>query len=370
MVKRQQERYNIQSVYIHIPFCKSICSYCDFCKMCYNEKMVDKYLNSLKYEIESSYKGDLINTIYIGGGTPSSLNRNQLEKLFMLTNRFNMNKELEFTIEANIGDIDEDFLDICKRNKINRLSIGIETINEKFYKFLNRYNDRKDIIEKINLCKKYFENINIDLMYAFPEQTLDDLKIDLDFFKELDVTHISIYSLIIEKNTKIYIDKIENIDEELESQMYYYIIDYLGNLGYKHYEISNFSKIGTESKHNLNYWNNNNYYGFGLGASGYIDNVRYSNTRSINNYIKHNFIYEKEELDEKTIMSEEIICGLRKREGISKSIFQKKYKIDIRDVFNIDKLVEKKLLIESSDRIYIPKDKLYIQNSILLYFVD
>lgn len=359
----------MKSAYIHIPFCKNICSYCDFCKMFYNEKLVYNYLDSLENEIISKYKGELLKTLYIGGGTPSCLNLSQLEKLFSITNKFNLDNDYEFTIELNISDITKEKLLLIKENRVNRLSIGIETINDKFFTLINRYNNKKDIIEKIDLCKKYFTNINIDLMYAFPGEVMKDLKNDLDFFRKLDVNHISIYSLILEKNTKLYIDKVKPISDVLESNMYYYIIDYLTNIGYNHYEISNFSKVGYESLHNLNYWNNEYYYGFGLGASGYIDDLRYSNTRSINNYILGKYLLESDYIDKKTKMEEELICGLRKINGISKKRFREKFECDIRDVFDIDSLINKNELIEEEDKIYIPHDKLYISNNILVNFI-
>ena len=198
---------------------------------------------------------------------------------------------------------------------------------------------------------------------------MKDLEKDLDFFRKLDVNHISIYSLILEKNTKLYIDKVDPISDILESNMYYYIIDYLTNIGYNHYEISNFSKVGYESLHNLNYWNNEYYYGFGLGASGYIDDLRYSNTRSINNYILGKYLLESDYIDKKTKMEEELICGLRKTNGISKKRFRDKFECDIRDVFDIDSLINKNELIEEEDKIYIPHDKLYISNNILVNFI-
>ena len=224
----------MKSLYIHIPFCKSICSYCDFAKMFYNENLALSYLDELSNEVNNNYKQDMLETIYIGGGTPSILSKKELNKLFYITNKLNIEPNYEFTIEANIADINEEFLSLCKSNKVNRLSIGIETINDKFYKLLNRENNIEDIKNKILLAKKYFSNINIDLMYAFPNETMEDLKCDLDFFKSLDVEHISIYSLIIEENTKLYIDGIKPISEELDREMYYYIIDYLENIGYKH----------------------------------------------------------------------------------------------------------------------------------------
>lgn len=357
------------SVYIHIPFCKNICSYCDFCKMYYESDIADKYLKELKQEIDKNYNGEKVKSLYIGGGTPSCLNNNQLTELFSLTKIFDLSNDYEYTIEANINDITEDFLKICYNSGVNRLSIGIETVNEKFFKFLNRYNDKKIVREKINLAKQFFNNINVDLMYGFYKQTLSDLKMDLDYIYSLDIQHISIYSLIIEKHTKLFIDNVKKINEELESKMYYYVIKYLKDLGYIHYEISNFSKDGYSSIHNLCYWNNDNYYGFGLGASGYTNSVRYKNTKSITNYLKGNYVLEKEKIDEQTKMEEEMICGLRKIKGVSVKDFYKKYNKNIKDVFNIDKLIEQKMLVEKNGYIFIPENKLYVSNSILINFI-
>lgn len=358
----------MNSVYIHIPFCKSICSYCDFCKMVYNEDFSKKYLESLEKET-SLYKNEILKTIYIGGGTPSCLKLNDFNRLFDIVSKFRFNKNYEFTVEFNIDDIEEEKLLIAYKNGVNRLSIGIETINEKFFSLINRYNDVNIIKEKIKLCKKYFKNINIDLMYGFPGESIEDLLRDLNFVLELDIQHISIYSLILEKNTKLYIDKVKPISSELESDMYYLIIDYLEKNGYYHYEISNFSKKGFESLHNLNYWNNNEYYGFGLGASGYIDGIRYTNTKSLNNYIKGNYTLDKEVITINKKIEEELICGLRKTKGISKTKFKEKFGVDIRTVFDIDRLIEKNLLKEREDYIFIPKEKLYISNSILVDFI-
>ena len=361
--------YPVSSVYIHIPFCKTICSYCDFCKMYYNKGLVDKYLIALKNEIKANYKGELIKTIYIGGGSPSCLNLDELNILKDIIKMFNLDKELEFTIEINVNDINENKLLKYKDLGVNRISIGVETINKKFLKLLNRIHSEEDVINKINLTKKYFSNINVDFMYGFYNQTISGLEKDLRFLNSLKVNHISMYSLILEQNTKLYIDKYKSLDEEIESKMYYYIIDYLESLGFKHYEISNFSKAGYESKHNLVYWNNERYYGFGLGASGYIDNIRYTNTRSINNYLKVNYILEKDIINEKIAMENEMILGLRKIEGVNKSKFFNKFGKRIEEVFNIDYLIKNKLLIDKNDYIYIPKDKLYIENSILINFV-
>ena len=359
----------VDSVYIHIPFCNTICSYCDFCKIFYDKKYISKYLDSLEKEIKDNYKNELIKTIYIGGGSPSSLDIQELNRLLDIIKIFNLDKDYEFTIELNVNDITKEKLELLKYNKVNRISIGIETINDKFYKLLNRYNDKDTIIKNISLVKDYFNNINLDLMYAFPNETMEDLNKDLEFITSLNPTHLSIYSLIIEEHTKIFIDKIKPLDEELESSMYYNIIKYLKALGYNHYEISNFSINGYESIHNLSYWNNKEYYGFGMGASGYINGTRYNNTRSINKYLNGEYRSSFEEVDINTNMENELIFGLRKIDGVDKELFKNKYSKSIEEVFNIKDLIDKKLLIDDGKRIYIPEDKLYISNSILINFI-
>ena len=360
-----------KSVYIHIPFCDSICSYCDFCKFIKNDEWIDKYLNSLENEIKTKYKGEKLETIYIGGGTPSCLNIEQLNKLFNIIKIFNKSTNIEFTFECNIENITEDKLNVLYNNGVNRLSIGIQTFNEKYLAFLNRNHTKKDIIEKINLAKNIgFKNINIDLIYALHNQTLEELNEDIEEFLKLDITHISTYSLIIEPNTKVYIDNIENIDEELDYEMYKLICNKLKDNRYNHYEISNFSKEGYESKHNLTYWNNNEYYGFGLGASGYIDNIRYDNTRSFNKYLKGEYIKESHILDLKEKIENEFILGFRKLKGINKKEFKNKYNKDIKNIEVVNKLLGENKLLQDEKNIYINPNYIYVSNDILVEFIN
>ena len=280
----------VKSVYIHIPFCKNICTYCDFCKMYYNENWIDKYLESLDNEIKENYKNEKISTLYLGGGTPSCLPVIYLKKLFKIIDKINLDNNYEFTIECNIEDITEEKLKLFTLNKVNRLSIGIQSFNNKILKYLGR-NYNSDIIDKkIKLAKKYFDNINIDLIYAVKNQTIKDLKDDIDRFLKLDISHISCYSLMIENNTILSNNNEKYIDEDLDRNMYDLICGKLKEK-YNHYEISNFAKKGYESKHNLSYWNNNEYYGFGLSASGYINNIRYTNTKNLSKYILN--IYDR-----------------------------------------------------------------------------
>lgn len=357
----------MKSVYIHIPFCDTICSYCDFCKIYYNKNLVDKYLDALKKEIYNSYHNEIIETIYIGGGTPSSLDVLELKKLLDITKIFKTNN-LEFTIECNIENITEEKIKLFKSYGVNRISVGIQTFNAKYIKFLNRNHSKKEVFKKISMIKKYIENINVDLMYALPNQTLEELKIDIDYVLSLNIKHISTYSLIIEKHTKLYNQKIKNIDEELDFQMYELIKKKLKD--YNHYEISNFSKEGFSSRHNLTYWNNDNYYGFGLGASGYIKNVRYTNIRNISKYIKGECILEKQNLSYNETVENAFILGFRKICGISIKEFNNKYNLDVLSLPIIKELVKNKDLIKKDNNLKINSSKIYTENDILFKFLD
>lgn len=360
----------IKNCYVHVPFCVKICSYCDFCKNYYDEQVVSNYLDALKMEIKNNYKGEVLNTLYIGGGTPSCLSRDNLKELFKILRTFKLSKDYEFTFECNFEDITEELLSFLKENRVNRLSIGIQSFNKKYEKLLNRIIDKEKMIKNVNLSKSYFDNVNVDLMYALPNESINDLKEDLTNIIKLDVAHVSTYALIIENHTKLKIDKIKETNEDLQNEMYYEIIKELSKNGYKHYEISNFAKAGYESKHNLTYWNNERYYGFGAGASGFVENKRYDNTKSIKNYISGKTIVYEEILDKKTLMKDEVMLNLRKTSGINKSSFKKKYGLSFNDAFNYKDLVLKGLLNEKEENVFIPFDKLFVSNEIIIMLLD
>ena len=357
----------MKSAYIHIPFCNQICSYCDFPKVYYNNCFIDKYLNALSNEIKKYYKDEELDTIYIGGGTPSSLNVDELKKLLDSLSILKKSKDIEYTIECNLDSLTIDKLMIFKEYGINRLSIGVQTFNESLLKYLNRNKANIDIIKKAKDLG--FNNINIDLIYAIPGETLDDLKNDLNEFIKLDIKHISTYSLIIEPNTLLGINNTKSIDEELDLKMYEYICDYLKKHGFNHYEISNFSLPGYESKHNLKYWNNEHYYGFGMGASSYIENKRITNTKSITKYLNNNYRYDEEVIDKKSDMEYEMILGLRKIKGVNMSYFKDKYGFDIEEIFDIKKLLEEGKLIKENNYLKINEKYIYLSNDILINFI-
>ena len=356
----------LKSCYIHIPFCKNICNYCDFCKNYYDEKLVLSYLKSLQKEIKENYNKEVLSTLYVGGGTPSALSYNALDILFKITGLFNLNDNYEFTFECNYEDITDNLLQKLKDNGVNRISIGIQTFNDKFEKTLGRKINKKEMINKINLTKKYFKNVNLDLMYALPGQTLSDLKNDIKCFINAKVTHVSTYSLMIEEHTKLHVDGVLQINDDIQYKMYKMITKMLSCNGYKHYEISNFSLPGHESKHNLTYWNNLEYYGFGAGASGFIGKIRYDNTKSIFNYIKGITRVYEENIDLVKMIKDKVMLGLRKIEGINKNDFKNRYHLELNDVFSLDEMIKNKMLIETKTNVFIPEKYLFVSNEIIL----
>lgn len=362
---------SVKSAYIHIPFCNSICSYCDFCKIYYNGDIVSRYLKALEKEIKSYYKNEKLNTIYIGGGTPSSLSINELKELFKIIDILKKENNCEITFECNIDSIDFEKLKFLYEKGVNRLSIGIESFNKDIIKYLNRKHTKEEAINKVNLAKKVgFNNINIDLMYAIPIENMDILKEDLKTIISMDVEHISTYSLIIEPHTILYNNKADYIDQDIDFEMYKLICKELKEKNYIHYEISNFAKKGYESRHNIVYWNNMNYYGFGVGASGYINNIRYDNTKSISKYIDGNYVLKKDILNFNTIIENEFILGLRKIKGIRLSEFKEKYGFDVTDIPIVLKLIDEKKLNIKNDYLYIYNNYIYQENDILVEFLD
>jgi len=358
------------SVYIHIPFCKSICTYCDFCKVLYNKEWVVEYLKKLKDEIKDRYMGETIKTIYIGGGTPSALSLKEIEYLLTLTKLLDISELEEFTFECNIEDINEELLELLSKFKVNRLSIGIESFNEENLILMNRKTDYKDTLKKMDLIRsKGFNNVNLDLIYALPGEKMGILKNDIKKILSLKPEHISTYSLMIEDNTFLNYKKVNSVSEEIDALMYEYVCKKLKKEGYNHYEVSNFSKLGYESKHNLVYWNNEEYYGFGCGASGYIAGVRYDNTRSLSKYLNGEINSSDNLLSQESIMEYELILGFRKTSGIKLQDFYDKYKVNMQDVFPIKPLIKNGDLIYKDGYVMINPKKIYLMNEILIKLV-
>ncbi len=334
--------------------------------MYYNDLFFNTYYEKLLREVDiyQDYLNNTFKTIYIGGGSPSSIGINNLEKILKVLD-LKKEEDYEFTVELMPLDITEELLLLLKKYHVNRISIGVETVNPKYQKLIKRVVKKEVLTDKINLAKKYFDNINLDLIYAFKDETLEEVDEDINYLLSIDVEHISTYSLILENNTYLKYVNYQEIDDSISSQMYFYIKQKLEEFGYKHYELSNYAKEKV-SKHNLVYWNNEEYLGLGLSASGYIENIRYTNTRNLD---KYPFVKEEEYLNNKDKMTYFMILGLRKIDGISIKRFKELFNKDIYEVYDIKYLLNKEYLILKDDNLYINPKYLYVSNSILEYFV-
>lgn len=361
----------MKGLYVHIPFCNSICSYCDFPKIIAKDDLKEAYINKLIIELDL-YKNYNVDTIFIGGGTPNSLPLKLLEKLLNKLDEFN-NDVIEYTIELNPELINEDLVKLLSKHKINRVSMGVQTFNEKLLKFLGRKHTKSDIINSLTLLRKYnINNINLDLMFGIPYQTKEDINNDIEQVLSLDIKHISYYCLILEDRTilKYQLDKklIEIPDDDFDADNYYFIKNKLENNGFIHYETSNYSKCGYESIHNLKYWDSKEYIGVGAGASGYLDSYRYDNNRIITKYLE-SCILDKEFISDEEKKKEFFMLGLRKIEGVSIKEYKDRFNSDPFKDFKLDELIKNNLIVKEDDYIKIKSDKLFLANQILIEFV-
>jgi len=368
------------SAYVHIPFCTQICYYCDFSKVFIKNQPVDSYLEHLIEEYDS-YDIKKLRTLYIGGGTPTALSAPQLAFLLeKLTDKLDLSYLEELTIEANPGDLDQEKIAVLKESPVNRVSLGVQTFNDRMLKQIGRSHSEKDIYENIaNLKKAGFDNISIDLIYALPKQTMEDVKTNVAKAIALDIPHMSLYSLILENHTvfmnRMRRGKLPLPKEDLEAEMFEYIIAELEKAGFEHYEISNFSKPGFESRHNLMYWDNAEYYGIGAGASGYVDGVRYKNHGPIRHYLQAveagNARVQEEVLTLKEKMEEEMFLGLRKKSGVSKKRFEEKFGLSFEGQYGsvVAELTEQGLLVADKDIVRMTKQGLFLGDAVAEKFI-
>ena len=327
--------------YLHIPFCKSKCIYCDFNSFAQKDDCIEPYIKAVKKEIEEYAKQNkdvLIKTIYIGGGTPSYIKEKYIKEIIeTIRSNFEIIPNAEITIEINPGTVNRRKLNTYYKAGINRLSIGLQSTNDKLLKQLGRVHDFEDFLETLRLANTIgFSNISADCMIGLPNQTIYDVEETLNVLINLRLTHISVYSLIVEPNTplekKINLGELKLPDEEIERYMYWFAKRKLEENGYLHYEISNFAKPLFRSKHNMDCWNQKEYKGFGVSASSYENEIRYTNISSIEKYVenvqngqfKKNYIVEEKQ-DRETMMKEYMLLGLRKITGVSINQFRKKF---------------------------------------------
>ncbi len=377
-------------IYIHIPFCKQKCFYCDFVSYANQDKYFQKYVQALNKEINNFIDNNEfeVQTIYIGGGTPSLIDAKYIEEILHIFEKRNLLKEVkEVTIEVNPGTVTEEKLRNYKNSGVNRLSIGLQSTEDKILKQIGRIHCYDDFLNTYKMAREVgFKNINVDLMIGLPNQKILDVKNSLEKIIKLEPeppNHISVYSLIVEENTPIEkmleSGELELPDEELERNMYWYVKNFLELNGYKHYEISNFAKLGNESKHNLDCWNQKEYVGFGVAAHSYIDDVRYGNIGNVEEYIKNcengefgkNKVIDEVENDIFSKEKEFMLIGLRKIEGVLIQDFKNKFGENPIFVFKdeLKKLVDENLLIVDFDRIKLTNKGLDLANIVWENFV-
>lgn len=374
-------------LYIHVPFCVKKCNYCDFNSFKLDIISKKTYLEDLKKEMEL-YKSEIgnneeITSIFLGGGTPSILSGDEIKYIFKCINdNFNIKKGAEITIECNPGTLTLEKLQDMKDVGINRLSMGLQATQNNHLEYIGRIHTyeefEKNYKEALNVG---FDNINIDLMYCLPNQSFDDWKESLEKITDLNPTHISAYSLILEEDTELYNmyerKEFRLMDEDTDIDMYEYTIKYLKSKGYNQYEISNYSKDGFECEHNKLYWKCGHYIGIGPGASGYIKNTRYGNLCDLNEY--HKLLMKKERpIDNKEILNiedkieEKIFMGLRMNEGINFDDFKKQFNIDFLERYHkqIKDLSDKHLIRISEENIALTQKGREISNTVFIEFMN
>ncbi len=376
----------IKSAYIHIPFCEHICHYCDFNKVFLHGQPVDEYIQMLQKEMQlqlKAYPTDELDTIFVGGGTPTSLNEQQLALLCeFIDQELPLNKNSgEYTFEANPGDLSREKLEILYHAGVNRLSFGVQSFNDELLQKIGRTHRAKDVYETIKLAKDVgFTNISIDLIYGLPGQTMNDFKDTLVQALALDLPHYSSYSLIVEPKTVFYNlmqkGKLNLPPQELEASMYEEVMETMERHGLKQYEISNFAKPGYESRHNLTYWNNQEYYGIGAGAHGYTAGKRIANHGPLKKYMNCLMNGELPVLEDHLVpineqMEEEMFLGLRKTEGVSLYHFNERFFVEMTTIFSksIEQQVENGLLVIQDDYVRLTKQGKLLGNEVFQAFL-
>ena len=368
------------SIYIHIPFCATKCYYCAFNTYTFHKEEAKAYLTALRTEMELyAAETDPLQTVFIGGGTPSILSANALERLFTDIHRhFQITPNAEITVECNPGTLDSEKLKVMRDTGVNRLSFGLQAVQDETLKQLGRIHTVAEFLQSYRLAREAgFQNINIDLIFALPDQTIEAWHHTLNEVISLEPEHISAYNLVMEEATPFYewwqTGELQLPTEDTEADMFQYTIDALTAHGYVHYEICNFAKPDHFARHNLVYWNNQPCIGLGVGACGYIDSVRYTNIRGIAPYIdqlsqRHKPIADTERMTGPAEKAETLMLALRKREGISLDLYKDRFGEDIEIAFGsiLKKWIDLQLLERTDTHLRLTPRGLFLANEVFI----
>ena len=348
----------VKSLYIHIPFCNKICDYCDFTKLQYFRNFAISYLEALKDELKSYPIKDL-KTIYVGGGTPTALEDDLFEELLKIIDMYTDGVQ-EYTFEANPESLSLSKIKMLKAHSVNRVSLGVQTTNDKILKTVNRDHSFSEVQEAIkNLREAGIDNINVDLILGLPHTSEKILKEDLKNILSLGVKHVSCYGLTVNPHTVLFTKGFKEPEGDALRKYYDIVEETLTKNGFVHYEVSNWAKPGYQSEHNLTYWRNEQYYGCGLGASGYIKDIRYKNTINLSRYLTRVFVSEKEEVSERDKLTYQIMLNLRTIEGLNMSFVKNKRNV-------IGELIKEKLLIVKDDILIPTYEGMMVLDQIIL----
>ena len=349
---------NIHSLYIHIPFCNKICDYCDFTKLQYFRNFAVSYLKALKDELKS-YKIKNLKTIYVGGGTPTALEDDLFLELLQTIDPY-VDDVKEYTFEANPESLSLNKIKMLKEHGVNRISLGVQTTNDKILQAVNRDHTFEQVKAAIkNLKDNGIDNINVDLILGLPHSSKKILKDDLKNVLSLDIKHISCYGLTVNPHTALYNNGFEEPESDVLRDFYDEVEQTLKSQGFVHYEVSNWAKPGYQSEHNLTYWRNEEYYGCGLGASGYIKDIRYKNTVNLSQYLKRVFVSEKEKVSPKDKITYQIMLNLRTIEGLDVNYVKGKESI-------VEELIKRNLLVKNNDCLIPTFEGMMILDQIIL----
>lgn len=360
----------VKSAYIHIPFCKSKCHYCSF--VSFNKLDLKKdYIKALLKEIEFNYQGEVLNTLYFGGGTPSVLEYTDFAQVLR---KLKTNSNTEITTELNPEGVNYGYLRALYDLGINRISLGCQTFDDVLLKQINRRHNAGQVIDAVKVAQDVgFDNISLDFIYGLPNQTIESFLKDLKMAVGLGVQHISLYGLKIEEGCYFYDNMPDNLpDDDEQADMYLGAIQTMKDLKFEHYEVSNFSKKGFNSRHNLTYWNNEEYYGFGVGAHGYVNGVRYGNVETIEEYLNDPLIHKDSHLvNYQEQLEEEIFLGFRKMQGVNVAQINAKYNIDFEEKYNdvLKKYEGLNLITKTPQGYALTEQGILVSNVVLAEFI-
>lgn len=337
------------TLYTHIPFCEKKCFYCSFVVSVGQKQRTDQYIDALKQEA-GKYQNKVLDALYLGGGTPSFLSCDQLESLFkFLHSHFQIKDGAEITIEVNPEDVSQDKLKILHQCGVNRISLGVQTFNESYLKYLGRIHNAAKVLQAYPLIKKSgFSNVSLDLMFGFPHQSIEEIEADLNQIQSLSPEHVSVYSLTIEQNSRFFVKKVQLAQDSIQAQQYEFVVRRLKEIGFSQYEVSNFAKPGKQSAHNMNYWQGGDYIGLGVGAHSHFNGTRQWNVSRLIEYLDkikkgQSVVDGQEILNSEKRFQETFLFGLRMNQGVCLSELQERFGIS----FQQDQLEQIKMLVEN-----------------------